>query len=275
MLTDIHDNWTYLEEMISLASKLDGVVFLGDLLIHGSFEKHNPVAFTNFSRIHGAAKFTVGVPGNSATRDMIKFLNKNDFNVHGKSRILNGVGFFGVGGSPDPVNLILELRDFFQRETRPAIELQDKALETLAVFGVKIKDDVFVVDDWTERELKELKQYRGPFDHTEAEIYNILLQGSQSLSNCSIRVLLSHIPPYEPVLNTKFPEGISTGSIGITKFIKEFRPSAVLSGHYHIFHEFDIDSIPCLIFPAATDGFYSILHINQHMKKFTVKVKTF
>jgi len=275
VLTDIHDNWTYLEEMITLASELDGVIFLGDLLVHGTLEKHNPIAFRNFSRIHDAARFTVGVPGNSATPDIIQFLNANNFNIHGKSRVLDNVGFFGVGGTPDSVTLILELRDFFQKEILPAIKLHDKALETLSAFGVTIKDDVFVVEDWTETQVRELNQYRGPFDHTEEEIFSILTQGLQSLPECSIRVLLSHIPPYEPVLNPRFPEGVSTGSKGITKFVKEFRPSIVLSGHYHIYHEFDIDEIPCVIFPAATDGFYSILQIDQSSKEFTVKVRTF
>ncbi|MCK4568613.1 MAG: metallophosphoesterase, partial [Candidatus Thorarchaeota archaeon] len=35
VLTDIHNCWTHLEEMISFADELDGVVFLGDLIIHG------------------------------------------------------------------------------------------------------------------------------------------------------------------------------------------------------------------------------------------------
>lgn len=275
MLTDIHDNWSYLEEMLSLASELDGVIFLGDLLVRGTSEKHEPAAFRNFSRIHDVARFTVGVPGNSATSDVIQFLNTNDFNIHGISRVLDDVGFFGVGGTPDSVTLILELRDFFQKEIRPAIKLHDKALETLSVFGVTIRDDVFVVEDWTETQIRELNQYSGPFDHSEEEIYDILIQGLQSLSDCSIRVLLSHIPPYQPVLNPKFPEGVSTGSKGITKFVKEFRPSIVLSGHYHIYHEFHIGDIPCIIFPAATDGFHSILNIDQRSKEFTVTVKKF
>ena len=275
MLTDIHDTWTYLNEMLSLASELDGVIFLGDLLVHVTAEKDNLFAFKNFSKIHDAAKFTVGIPGNNATADLIQYLNANDFNIHGTSRNLDDVGFFGVGGTPDSVNLILELRDYFQREIRPSIKLHDKALETLSVFGVKIKDDVFTVEDWTTKQIEELTQYRGPFDHTEEQIYDILVQGWQSVSKCSIRVLLSHIPPYQPIMNPIFPEGVSTGSKGIARFVKEFKPSFVLSGHYHIYHEFDIDSIPCTVCPAAIDGFYSILHINQNTKDYRVQVKTF
>ncbi|MDF1538037.1 MAG: metallophosphoesterase, partial [Candidatus Thorarchaeota archaeon] len=140
VLSDIHDKWTHLEKMISLASELDGVVFLGDLLVHGSFEKYEPIAFRNLSKIHDAAKFTVGIPGNSATPEEIQFLDGIDFNVHGKSNLLNDVGFFGVGGTPNTVGLVLELREFFKREIHPAIELHEKALETLSVFGVKIRD---------------------------------------------------------------------------------------------------------------------------------------
>lgn len=275
VLTDIHNNWIHLEEMISIASKLDGVVFLGDLLIHGSDREDNSKAYANFLRINDAAKFTIGVPGNSASAEVIRFMDEIEFNLHGKSHIINDIGFFGVGGTSDPVNLILELRAFFKSEIRPVIELHEKSLETLSVFGVTIRDDVFVVEDWSEKQVKELERFRGPFDHTEKEIRDLLIQGSQSIANCSTQVLLSHIPPYEPVLNPKFPEGVSTGSKGIASFIKEYKPSVVLSGHYHISHDFEIDSVPCYVFPAVTDGFYSIMTINQRKKEYKVNVKNF
>jgi len=275
VLTDIHNTWTHLEDMLSLAGELDGVVFLGDLRIHGPSGKSDSESLSNFARIHETAKFTIGVPGNSATPEVIQLMDELESNVHGKSRIINDIGFFGVGGTPDPVNLILELRAFFKDEISPAIELHDKALETLSVFGVIIRDDVFVVEDWSDKQVNELEQFRGPFDHSEEEIYDLLVQGYQSLTDHSIKVLLSHVPPYEPLMNTMFPEGVSTGSKGITKFIKEFRPSTVLSGHYHNHRKFEIDDIPCFIFPAVLDGFYSILNIDQQTKECKVKVKSF
>ncbi|MGY5881820.1 MAG: metallophosphoesterase [Candidatus Thorarchaeota archaeon] len=275
VLTDIHNNWAHLEELVSLADELDGVVFLGDLRIHGSSGITDSVLIRKFSRIHEASKFTIGVPGNSVTPELIQYMDDNEFNVHGKSRIINDIGFFGVGGVADPVNLILELRAFFKEKIRSAIKIRDDALETLAVFGVTIRDDIFVVEDWSEKQIKELERFRGPFDHTEEEIQDILFQGFQTLSDCSVRILLSHIPPYEPLLNPKFPEGVSTGSKGITQFIKEYRPSAVLSGHYHISHEFEIANVPCFTFPAVIDGFYSILTIDQHTRDFKVKAKIF
>lgn len=275
VITDIHNSWTHLEKMISLAKEYDGVIFLGDLLIHDSERNAVSNAFKFFSKIHDAAKFTVGVPGNGAIPEAVECFEELGISVHGQSRILDDIGFFGVGGTPDPVTLVVELRTFFQSEKRPALKLPEKARETLAVFGVSIKDDVFVVDDWSEMQVDLLKRFRGPFDHTEKEMHDILVQGYQSLSDCPIRVILSHIPPYEPILNPKFPEGVSTGSKGITKFIHEYQPTIVLSGHYHISHEFKIGHVPCVIFPAVTDGFYSILSIKQHTEEYKVTIKTF
>ena len=275
MLTDIHNKWFHLEDMISLACELDGVVFLGDLRVQGSSSETDSASIEKFSRINEAAKFIVGVPGNGSTLEVIRYMNEIECNVHGKSRIINDIGFFGVGGGSDTVNLILELRDFFKNEIRPAIDLHDKALETLSVFGVTIKDDVFVVEEWSEEQVNELERFRGPFDHTEEEIRDILIQGLQGLAGCPIRILLSHVPPYEPIMNPKFPDGVSTGSRGITAFIKEYKPSIVLSGHYHISHEFKINSVPCFVFPAVTDELYSILTINQNTKKFNIKINTF
>ena len=275
VLTDIHHNWTHLEKMISLAGDFDGVIYLGDLLKHGSTREAVSEAIRNFSKIHEAAKFTVGISGNGATREVRGHFEDLGISVHGKSHILNDIGFFGVGGTPDPVALIVALRTFFKTEIRSAIELSEKALETLEVFGVSLRNGVFVVDDWSDMQVNLLNRFRGPFEHTEEEIHDILVQGYQTISDCSVKILLSHAPPYEPIMNTKFPEGVSTGSRGITKFIQEYAPSVVLSGHYHISHEFQIGLIPCFIFPAVTDGFYSILSINQRAEEYKVTVKTF
>jgi Icc-related predicted phosphoesterase len=76
-------------------------------------------------------------------------------------------------------------------------------------------------------------------------------------------------------MNPLFPEGVSAGSKGITRFINEFNPSLALSGHYHISYTSDIDGIPYFICPAAKDGFYSILSVDPLMKKSKVTVKRF
>lgn len=275
VLSDIHHSWNHLDRMISMAGNHDGVIFLGDLTNYGSNSEDVSIDLNNFSKICEKAKFVVGVPGNGAIPEIVRHLDNLGISVHGKSHTLDDIGFFGVGGSPDPVALILGLRTFFKNEIREAIELHPRALETLAVFGVIVKDGVFWVEDWDKAKEKELERFRGPFEHTEEEIYNILVEGFKSLSECSISVLISHVPPYEPIMCPKYPEYISTGSKGITKFIKEFKPSAVLSGHYHISHESEIDEIPCFVLPAVTDGFYSILNIRQDTKECRVTVRSF
>ncbi|MHA1424252.1 MAG: metallophosphoesterase family protein [Candidatus Thorarchaeota archaeon] len=275
VLSDIHHCWVHLEKMISIAGDFDGVIFLGDLLIHDSERVVVSEDIRYFSRIYDVAKYMVGVPGNGAIPEIVEYLDDIGVSVHGKSRILADIGFFGVGGTPDPASLIIELRTYFKNDIRPAIELQPSTLETLAIFGVTIRDDVFSVEEWAEKQEKELERFRGPFDHTEENIYNILEKGFKSLPECSFQVLLSHVPPYVPFMNPNFPEGISAGSKGIARFIKEIRPSVVLSGHYHISYKSDINGIPYFICPAVKDGFYSILNIGQDTKECKVTLKKF
>jgi Icc-related predicted phosphoesterase len=275
VLSDIHHSWNHLDKMVTMAGNNDGVIFLGDLTKYGSNSEDVSLDLNNFSKICETAKFGVGVPGNGAIPKIVRYLDNLGISLHGKSHTLDDIGFFGIGGSPDPVALILGLRTFFKNESRQAIELHPRTLETLTVFGVIVKDDVFLVEDWDEAKEKELERFRGPFEHTEEEIYDILVEGFKSLSECSISVLISHVPPYEPIMYPKYPEFVSTGSKGITKFIKEFRPSIVLSGHYHSSYESEIDGIPYFILPAVIDGFYSILSINEDTKECKVTINSF
>ncbi len=272
VLTDIHNNWVHLEKMLSLASELDGVIFLGDLM---PFNQVDSEALENFSRIHDATNFAVGVPGNGALPEVVQYFHDIGINVHGKSRIVDEVGFFGVGCVSDTVNLILELRSFFKDEMQDAIELNERSIKTLSFFGISIRDDVFVVEAWTGKQVRELERYRSPYEHSEEQIHNILAQGFQTVLDCPIQILLSHVPPYEQGLNPNLPDGVSTGSKSITRFVEEHQPSLVLSGHYHLFHEFTINSIPCSVLPAVKDGYYSILRTNLISKSQGIKVEIF
>jgi len=272
VLSDIHDNWSHLNTILDIIREVDGVIFLGDLM---QFRDVVPESLNHFKKIFDTSKWMAAVPGNGAVPGVVHLLDSFGINVHGASKTLGEIGFFGVGGVTDPVGVILNLRDFFRAERHPAIELDPKSIETLNVFGVFIRNGFFEVEDWSPEKINEIEKYRSPFEHTEEEVFEILLRGHEPIHNSPVRVLLSHVPPYETGFNPILPEGVSTGSKAITRFILEFQPNLVLSGHYHRDYQFKIGSVPCAIVPAVKDGYYSILHFESSNRQFKIEVRRF
>lgn len=272
VLSDIHDKWTYLDEMIRLAQSLDGVIFLGDLM---SFRKIVPLSMENFTLLYDAANWMVAVPGNGPLPEVVNFLTSLGVNIHGDSVVFDDIGFFGVGGVSDPIELILGLREYFIRDCPKPIELNEKSIETLNIFGIYIRDGKFEVEEWDAKHIRDIEKYHSPFEHSEHEIYDFLAKGYKGITHQPLRILISHIPPYEPGLNSILPEGVSTGSKSIAHFIRTFIPSYSLSGHYHIHYEFDIDRVPCAILPAVVDDCYSIFSIDTTSKTMQIKVNKF
>lgn len=272
VISDIHDNWKHLREMEQLAKSLDGVIFLGDLSLHMRISQH---AFKNLSRIHEASNWMIALPGNSGTPKELEYLDILGINLHGASARFDDIGFFGIGGGSDPVELVLGLRRYFIEESPTPIELDPKSIETLNVFGIDIQNGKFEVEPWTAEQVQDLEKYHGPFDHSENEILDILSAGYRGIAQLPDHILLSHIPPYEPGLNALLPEGVSTGSKSIRRFIETHAVSYCLSGHYHRYREFLIGSVRCTNCPAVLDGFYSIFSIDTSMHEAHVEVKKF
>ena len=272
LLTDIHNNWTHLETILDIANEVHGVIFLGDLMQQGDA---SPESHDNFEKIYDVSKWMVAVPGNGAEPEVVHFFDTLGINVHGTSRRIGEIGFFGVGGVTDPIGVVLNLREFFRNEQHSAIELDPKSIETLNVFGVFIRNGFFEVEEWPPEKIDEMEKYRSPFEHTEDEIFEILLRGHETICDSPVRVLLSHVPPYEPGFNPILPEGVSTGSKAITRFILEFHPSLALSGHYHRDYQFTIGPVPCAILPAVKDGYYSILHFESDTRQFRIETRRF
>ena len=272
VLSDIHDNWAHLDEILDMAHKVTGVIFLGDIMQTRIFSSESR---DNLRRIYDISKWMVAVPGNGAVPEVIDFLNELSINVHGTSKQIDEIGFFGVGGVTDPVGVVLNLRELFREKRHTVIELDSKSIETLNVFGVFVRNGFFEVEEWSPQQIQEIERYRSPFEHTEEEVFETLLSGHERIRNLPTRVLLSHVPPYELGLNPILPEGVSTGSKAITQFIHEFHPSLVLSGHYHRDYQFTIGSVPCAIIPAVKDGLYSILIFEDNTQQFKITTRMF
>jgi Icc-related predicted phosphoesterase len=272
VLSDIHNEWTHLNQMLDIAQSVDGVIFLGDLIQLGHSAAQS---IDNLLQMHEAARWLAAVPGNGANQEILTCLTDLGDSVHGTSKKYEEMGFFGVGGVTDTIEVVLGLRSYFSQDRRPAIELEAKALETLNIFGVSIQNGFFEVEPWPNEKVRELEKYRCPFEHTESEVFDILIRAHESIKDLSYRVLLSHIPPYEEGLNPILPEGVSTGSKAITRFIQAYRPSFALSGHYHRNYRFAIDEVPCAVVPAVKDGYYSMLHFEQAGERFLLSVRRF
>jgi len=272
VLADIHDNWAHLDEILGLARECNGVIFLGDLMKYGKIAQRS---LENFKRIYDTAEWMVAVPGNGALPEVVQFMSDIGVNVHGTSKQIEEIGFFGVGGVTDAVEVVHALRQYLKENRRPAIRLHAKSMETLNAFGVFIRDGFFEVEDWPPEKLQQMEKYRSPFEHTESEIFDILLRGYEAIRGLPFRVLLTHVPPYEEGMNPNLPEGVSTGSKAITRFIHEYHPSLVLSGHYHRDHRFTVGSVPCAVLPAVKDGYYSLLRFGPNRRQFNLEVRMF
>jgi Icc-related predicted phosphoesterase len=267
VMTDIHDTWVHINKMLRLTRELDGVLFLGDLM---TFRKFNQVSIDNLIRIKDASNWTVVIPGNGPLPRVREVLDDLGINLHGKGRIIEDIGFFGVGGVQDTVKTVSEIRDFYKNEDTSDIIPDEKALETLNAFGIFYKNGLFEVEDWSASDFTALDIYTSPFEHSEERIHEILSNAFAQIEGASTKILLSHVPPHEPGVVSEFSIGVSTGSKGITKFIRENHLALSLSGHYHKYHEFRIENTECVVVPAVMNGFYAMLSVNP----FTLEINT-
>ncbi|MFW9892848.1 MAG: metallophosphoesterase [Candidatus Thorarchaeota archaeon] len=272
VLTDIHDTWVFLHKMLLLAGEMDGVIFLGDLM---TFRKVNLDSFTNFAKIKDASNWLVGVPGNGPLPKVREYFDELGINLHCKGRTIDDIGFFGVGGVQETLGTISELREFFKNEDTSSITPNDRELETLNTFGIFFENNRFAVEDWTEARMNDMEMYTSPFEHTEERIYEILSNAFKEIEQTTTQILVSHVPPFESGIASSSPIGVSTGSKGISKFILEKNPTLSISGHSHRHHEFVIGKTRCITFPAAMNGFYGILSIEQQRNEIETSIHTF
>lgn len=105
------------ENLLVLMDKLsqidfDVIVFPGDFT-----DASLPKGFTRvdiakliLSEFQNFGKPVVTVPG-TWDKEIIEFLDKSETSVHGKGRVIDGVGFYGFGGARTPFNTPYEPSD--------------------------------------------------------------------------------------------------------------------------------------------------------------------
>ena len=272
VLTDIHDTWNNINKMLTLAGEMDGVIFLGDLM---TFRKFTQISIDNLTRIKEVSNWMIGLPGNGPVPRVREFLDTLGINLHCKGRVIDDIGFFGVGGVQETVQTIIEIRQFFQTSDTSGISPDERALETLSAFGIIRNNGKFVVEEWSDSDLTALDVYTSPFEHSESRIYEILTTAYAEVEGAAKKIVLSHVPPHEDGIISVFPIGVSTGSKAISRFIEENSLDLSLSGHYHIYYQFQIGNTRCVCVPAVMNGFYGVLSVDSSKMELNTEICKF
>lgn len=105
--SDIENLIKFIDSLSSLGA--DIIVCTGDFT-----DYYLPKGFTRedvgkiiFEELGHLKKPIVAVPG-SWDKDLVEFLDKEGASVHGKGKVVDGLGFYGYGGAKTPFNTPLE-----------------------------------------------------------------------------------------------------------------------------------------------------------------------
>lgn len=110
----VHNDIENMFRLVDAAGNLDFdvVVFPGDftdLNLPRGFTRVD-VAKIVVSELESLGKPLVCVPG-SWDKDVDSYLDKKGISVHGRGKVINGVGFYGYGGARTPFNTLFEPAD--------------------------------------------------------------------------------------------------------------------------------------------------------------------
>jgi uncharacterized protein len=104
-ISDIHGATKPIEEAAQLIREADWVVVSGDL----TRSKTRSEAAEIIACIEQYSTRILAVHGNWDRLEVMDFLEEKGYNLHGKGRILEGIGLFGLGGSsPTPLKTATE-----------------------------------------------------------------------------------------------------------------------------------------------------------------------
>ncbi len=105
VVTDFHNRYEKVPEILTKAGKVDGTLLAGDLTEFGPVD--------NAKKLLGMLpKPVLAVPGNCDPGDMVGLLKAEGVSLHEGSKKLGNVTFIGIGGSnPTPFGTPLELSE--------------------------------------------------------------------------------------------------------------------------------------------------------------------
>jgi Icc-related predicted phosphoesterase len=113
VVTDFHNRYERVPEILKKAGKVDGTLLAGDLTEFGPTE--------NAKKLLGKLpKPILAVPGNCDPKDMAQFLKAEGVSLHEGKKKLDNVTFIGIGGSnPTPFGTPLE---YSEEEIKSTLE---------------------------------------------------------------------------------------------------------------------------------------------------------
>jgi Icc-related predicted phosphoesterase len=101
-VTDFHNDYSKLPEILKKAGKVDGTLLAGDLTEFGPTKNAEKL-------LKELPKPILAIPGNCDQRDMVELLKDKDVNLHENKRRIGDITFIGMGGSnPTPFNTPFE-----------------------------------------------------------------------------------------------------------------------------------------------------------------------
>ncbi len=113
VVTDFHNRYDKVPEILKKAGKVDGTLLAGDLTEFGPVENAKKL-------LDMLPKPVLAVPGNCDPKEMAQFLKAEGVSLHEGKKKLDNITFIGIGGSnPTPFNTPLELSE---DEIRGALE---------------------------------------------------------------------------------------------------------------------------------------------------------
>lgn len=104
-LSDLHGDYSHVEDIIKKAGDFDAVMLAGDLTNFGP-DEHALDLLKLFKEP------VLAVPGNCDKPSLLKLLDGNTISLHNSIHIMHGLSFLGLGGSnPTPFNTPFELSE--------------------------------------------------------------------------------------------------------------------------------------------------------------------
>lgn len=105
VISDIHGAIKPIDNAAPLIRAADGVIISGDI----THTKTRAEAMDILACLEQYSKRILAVHGNWDREEVKELLEEKGYSLHGKGLVLDGVGFFGVGGSsPTPLNTATE-----------------------------------------------------------------------------------------------------------------------------------------------------------------------
>jgi len=94
-ISDIHGALKPIELASDYIKNSDLIIISGDISKHGTRED----AFAVIQTIENLNKNILAVHGNMDKKEVIDLLEERGYNLHANGKVVDGIGFFGVGGS--------------------------------------------------------------------------------------------------------------------------------------------------------------------------------